>query len=112
MVDVSRSLALQCLYNQIVDGCIVVVVVFGLSLLTLLLIYLSIILRSHRDTTAIVSRSYTTCTLFCVILSRVFVIFDRGFGATAKQNQTATAVAEGNSEKNKVWDEARDWVRS
>ena len=32
----------------------------------------------------------------------------RGFGATAKQDQATTAVAKGNSEKIKVWDEARD----
>jgi hypothetical protein len=35
---------------------------------------------------------------------------DAAMSATAKQDQAATAVAEGNSEKNKVWDETRDGV--
>jgi len=45
----------------------------------------------RTDYLKIVSRSYTTCILFCVILCGVFVIFDRGLGTTAKQHQTATA---------------------
>jgi hypothetical protein len=80
-----RFLASQGLHNQVIDGSIVVSiesseylnerlmlhcsstsVAFGLLLFTLLLICLSMILRSQRDTTVIVSCSYMTCTSFYV----------------------------------------------
>ena len=53
--------------------CIVVVVGFGLSLLTMLLIYIPFYNSTQsQDTTVIMSRSYTMCTLFYVILCRFF----------------------------------------
>ena len=118
-----RSLASQGLYNQVIDGCIVVSVESGKYLNKQLMLHCSSSgfwtfatyiapyipfynsAQSQGDA-VIVSRSYTTCTLFYIILCKVFDSELREVSAPqpnkSKPPLQVLAVAKGNSEKIKV----------